>query len=387
MKLTGTWRAALALAAVIAMVAVTVGILVATPDRGSDEESERVPERAPESGSTDVPGAVEGRPAPELVGLLAWINSEPLTLESLRGNVVLIDFWTYTCINCIRTFPFLKAWHEKYADKGLVILGIHSPEFEFEKKLENVEAAAVRHGLEYPIALDSDHATWTAYRNSWWPRKYLVDQDGVVRYDHIGEGAYEETEGWIKRLLEEAGASVDGVESVMDPERLPTNRFGRVTPELYAGTRGYFNGHIGNVNEYQPLKDAEYALPDSPRSDAIYLKGLWRAEREFIRHARETADFQDALVLRYRAASVNLVIRPEEGTEPFDLLILLDGEPLNGLDTGDDVTIGEDGQSFVRVDSPRMYSLVGSPEVARHELTIAAKSDAFAFYAFTFGQE
>ena len=338
-----------------------------------------------ESGASDVQGAVEGRPAPELVGLLAWINSEPLTIESLRGKVVLVDFWTYTCINCIRTFPFLKAWHEKYADKGLVILGIHSPEFEFEKKLENVEAAAVRHGLEYPIALDSDHATWTAYRNSYWPRKYLVDQGGVVRYDHIGEGAYEETEEWIKRLLEEAGSSVDGVESVMDPQRLPTDRFRSVTPELYAGTRGYFNGHIGNVTEYQPLVDAEYALPDSPRSDAIYLKGLWRAEQEFIRHARETADFMDALVLKYQAASVNLVIRPEKGTEPFDLLILLDSEPLNELNKGDDVTIREDGRSYVRVDSSRLYGLVRSPEFARHELTIAAKSDAFAFYAFTFG--
>ena len=383
MKLTSTQRAALLVAVAIAVVGVVVGLRVTASDRSGVEEPEeeggRVEEARPSSG-----GAVEGFLAPELVGIDGWINSEPLSLAALRGKVVLVDFWTYTCVNCIRTFPYLKAWHEKYADDGLAIIGVHSPEFAFERRLENVQGAALHHGLLYPIALDSDHATWTAYRNRYWPRKYLIDKDGVVRYDHIGEGGYEETERWIQRLLEEAGAPVEGVASVKDPESIALEFRRRVTPELYAGTRGFFQGHIGNIGEYTPLQDVEYTWPDSPRANAIFLKGSWRAEEEYIQHARQTAGFEDAVLLEYRAASVNLVIRPE-GPEPFDLLLLLDGEPLGPLNKGDDVTIGEDGQSYLRVDSPRLYNLVRSPEFGGQVLTIAAKSDAFAFYAFTFG--
>ena len=150
------------------------------------------------SGLADPAGKV-GSPAPEFEGIANWINSEPLTMKELRGKVVLIDFWTYTCVNCIRTMPYLKEWHDRYADKGLVIVGVHSPEFAFEKLTGNVVESAQDFGLSYPIAQDNDMGTWRAYDNRAWPAKYLVDKDGIIRYIHLGEGAYQETEMEIRR--------------------------------------------------------------------------------------------------------------------------------------------------------------------------------------------
>ena len=146
--------------------------------------------------------------APELAGTQAWINSAPLKIQGLRGKVVLIDFWTYTCINCIRTFPYLKLWHSKYADDGLVIIGVHAPEFQFEHELENVQQAVTNHGISWPVVQDNDFETWRAYQNHYWPTKYLIDKDGIMRYSHVGEGAYAETESQIRALLEEAGADL-----------------------------------------------------------------------------------------------------------------------------------------------------------------------------------
>ena len=142
--------------------------------------------------------------APEFGGIAAWINSGPLTMEGLRGNVVLVDFWTYTCINCINTFPFLKQMHAEYADDGLVIVDVHSPEFEFEKIYDNVVDAAQKDALVWPIAQDNDFTTWNRYSNRYWPMEYLIDKDGVIRYTHIGEGAYAETEDIIRELLAES---------------------------------------------------------------------------------------------------------------------------------------------------------------------------------------
>ena len=151
-----------------------------------------------------------GVPAPEFQGIHKWLNSEPLTIAGLKGKVVLVDFWTYTCINCIPTFPYLANWNSRYAEDGLVIVGMHSPEFEFEKITANVAASARSAGLVYPIAQDNSFATWNAYGNRFWPAKYLVDKDGVIRYTHFGEGSYRATEEKIRYLLEEAGADLSG---------------------------------------------------------------------------------------------------------------------------------------------------------------------------------
>jgi len=149
-----------------------------------------------------------GPTAPEFVGIVQWLNSESLTLADLRGKVVLVDFWTYSCINCLRTLPYLRDWHEKYAGKGLVIVGVHSSEFDFEKSEDNVRQAVARERVTWPVAMDNNFETWRAYRNRFWPHKFLLDKSGVVRYDHIGEGAYLETESKIRELLAETSADV-----------------------------------------------------------------------------------------------------------------------------------------------------------------------------------
>jgi thiol-disulfide isomerase/thioredoxin len=161
-------------------------------------------------------------PAPELQGIASYINTEngePIKLADLKGNVVLFDFWTYTCINCIRTIPYLNEWHDRYADQGFVILGVHSPEFEFEKNIQNVQDAVKEFGIKYPVVLDSDHKTWNAYNNNYWPRHYLIDSQGYIRDDHIGEGGYNETEKTIQTLLAEKAALDNKTEITFDLDK------------------------------------------------------------------------------------------------------------------------------------------------------------------------
>jgi len=156
------------------------------------------------SDTTDPTQAGEvGQQAPEFKSNTPWVNTKPLSLEALKGKVVIVDFWTFSCRNCINTFPHLKEWHKNYSDDGLVIVGVHSPEFRFERDIGNLKEAITSHGIEYPVVQDNDFRIWNAYNNQYWPSKYLIDKNGVIRYTHIGEGAYEETEDWIVRLLEE----------------------------------------------------------------------------------------------------------------------------------------------------------------------------------------
>ena len=214
--------------------------------------------------------------APELVGLKGWANSEPFTLESQTGNVVLIDFWTYTCVNCLRTLPYLREWHDKYADRGLVILGVHAPEFEFEKVRENVLDAMEAHGIEYAVAQDNDMETWRAFRNRFWPAKYLIDKDGYIRYTHFGEGAYDETEAKIRELLMETGEDVSDVSpnTRLEPRvaadaRTADRNQGR-TRELFAGSiwnYGALGGRAGTVRAPRGV------LPRARRRDPLRRPG------------------------------------------------------------------------------------------------------------------
>ena len=185
--------------------------------------------------------------APELRNTGAWINSDPFTLESRRGEVVLLDFWTYTCINCQRTLPYMKSWHEKYGEAGLVVLGVHTPEFEFEELLENVQEAVDEFGLLYPIVQDNDYGTWRAFSNRYWPAKYLIDKDGYIRYTHFGEGRYEQTEQWIRALLEEAGAELSEISNETVPVTTLDIEF-----------------HDGNSDEMQSLDSIVSAYDTGP---------------------------------------------------------------------------------------------------------------------------
>ena len=359
---------------------------------------------APTPSPTETPPPASGRTgdeklAPELKDITGWINSDPFTLESQRGKVVLLDIWTYTCINCIRTLPFLKQWYEKYADQGLVIVGVHSPEFDFEKIRENVVEAVGNFGIEYPVVQDNDFGTWRALNNRYWPAKYLIDKDGYIRYTHFGEGAYDETEEKIRELLAETGMDLSRIfpDTSAGPERdsraYTENPMSSVTRELYAGyDRNYGRLQAGGEPpyimhaEYYEDQDSDilYEDPGSHENHFIYLQGLWRNEPERLVHARDTEGYEDYVAIRFYATSVNLVMAPaSSGTLVVRLTI--DDEPLKAEHAGADVMFEQDGTSYVIVDESRMYWLVDGSEFQSHELKLSSNSQEFSLFAFTFG--
>src|SRR5262249_27074269 len=245
--------------------------------------------------------------APALQGSGAWMNTAPLTPERLRGKVVLVDFWTYSCINCLRTLPYLKSWDARYRKDGLVIVGVHSPEFAFEHSLGNVRAAVQRLGIHYPVALDNDYATWTAYRNQYWPADYLIDRSGRVRDVHFGEGAYARTEAKIRQLL-----ATKLPPALAQPDRTPTELR---TPESYLGYQ-----RIGNYDG-SPLhtgRTAQYRFPATLLKDSFAYAGTWTVEGERILSGRDAR-----LRLNFLARSVHLVLTGRGAVH-----VKLNGQPL-----------------------------------------------------------
>ena len=338
--------------------------------------------------------------APELKGITGWINTEPFTLEEHRGKVVLIDFWTYTCINCIRTLPFLKDWQEKYADQGLVIVGVHSPEFEFEKIKQNVVDAVAEFGLEYRVAQDNAMETWRAFKNRFWPAKYLIDKDGYIRYTHFGEGAYDETEEKIRELLAESGVTLvdfgfdSPPEREYDPKAKGGGRLTGLTRELYAGwernysalmSGGAFPPYVRH-QEYYNQKDVpiEYVDPGIHENHFIYLHGEWRNAAESLVHTRTTQNYEDYIAILFYATSVNAVMGTGV-TDVYEVRVTLNDEPLQQGQAGADVMWDDEGNSFVVVDGPRMYRIVEVPEFGGHELKLSSNSHDFRIFAYTFG--
>ena len=338
-------------------------------------------------------GGMVGDQAPEFRGISNWINSQPLLMEELNGKVVLIDFWTYTCVNCIRTFPYLREWNDKYKDKGLVIVGVHTPEFDFEKVTANVAASIAEHDLTWPVAQDNDFGTWSAYSNRFWPAKYLVDNDGIVRYTHFGEGAYIETEEQIRNLLEESGASLGDVkistaeEPVADNRAYSRDQATRITREIYGGFRRNSSSqgiYVAHTEYYDGANQTlEYVDPGGHQNQFVYLNGLWTNGDEKLKHARETQDYSDYIALKFFATSINAVIDPEGGP-PFEVQVTIDDRPLTSEEAGADLIV-EGGRSFFKVDEPRLYEVVALPEFGGHELKLSSNSSDFAFFAFTFG--
>ena len=318
--------------------------------------------------------------APELTKISGYINSQPIMLADLRGKVVLLDFWTYSCINCIRTIPYLNAWHEKYADDGLVIVGVHTPEFEFEKNYNNVKGAVERFGINYPVVQDNEKQTWNAYENRYWPRKYLIDSEGYIRYDHIGEGAYAETEKVIQSLLAERiehnsiNSTID--QTISNPESIQNIDFSRInTPELYFGYQ-YAKEPLGNSEGYKPDQIVGYALPDDTTNiipNRIYLAGEWKNNADHMELQSEVGH----IVLSYSAKAVNIVAG---GTGKLHILeennSLTDGI-LRGTDSSEDGTVNINGQ--------RLYNLVTHEGYGNHKIVIDVVGKGFQIYTFTFG--
>ena len=369
------------------------------------------PTATPDPTATPAPQAMEYPSAPDLRQTGGWINSEPFTLDELQedGKVVLIDFWTYTCINCIRTLPYIREWHEKYADHGLVILGVHTPEFAFEHEYDNVVEAAGKFELEYPIVQDNEFGTWRAFNNRYWPAKYLIDHNGKIRYNHFGEGAYDETEMKIREILEEAGYDVGDVAASSDPgpsrdegARVATIEESQ-TRELYAGYERNYGAlmsqqmppYVRHV-EYYEAPDAKvlYEDPGEHINHFLYLNGLWLNTLESLVHARETEDYEDYIALKFYGTSVNVVMAPEshgEGEEggvpgdPYQVRIMLDDGPVPEEQAGKDIMYDSEGNSYVSVDESRMYFLVNKDEFGGGELRLTSNSPDFTVFAFTFG--
>ena len=303
-------------------------------------------------------------PAPEFVGIQAWLNSNPRTMASLKGKVVLIDFWTYSCINCVRTLPYITKWDRTYRDKGLVVIGIHAPEFEFEKDVNNVKQALVAHDIAYPVAIDNHLDTWTAFKNQYWPAHYLIDQQGRVVYTHFGEGNYGETENNIRHLL-----GLDANASTV-PET-PVSSTGQ-TPETYLGTTRAQNF----ASPEKPIADTtqQFTLPKFLPSNHWALSGKWHTEGERI----TAADAGAKLQLNFTAGKVFLVLGTKDG-QPLTATLTLNGEPLGGV-AGKDAAEGK-----LRVDRHTLYELVNQGTAHNGLLEITADAPGLEAYAFTFG--
>jgi len=297
----------------------------------------------------------------------AFINTASTTISEqlIAGNVVLVDFWTYSCINCQRTFPYLNAWHDTYGDKGLTILGVHTPEFEFEKDLTNVQRAVDQFGIKYPVVLDNDYSTWRAYNNRYWPRKYLVSLDGYIVYDHIGEGGYEETEKQIREQLE-ARAERLGVPANLPAELVsPKVATGDITtedrtPEIYFGSAR--NAYLANITRGLDGEQT-VTLPDSYTTHRVYLDGTWNI---FDEHA-ESVSGDTTIVLQFIAHQVNFVAEAPQGTV---VSLKLDGEDIDS----------------VPIKAPSLYTLVdGITDSEPHTLEITIPDAGLKAFTFTFG--
>jgi thiol-disulfide isomerase/thioredoxin len=307
--------------------------------------------------------------APEFTETEDWFNTpgdRPLTLASLRGRVVLVDFWTYTCINCIRTLPYLKAWNATYAKDGLTIVGVETPEFDFEKNASNVSDAIGQFGLRYPVVQDNNMGTWNAYGNEYWPADYLIDAKGEVRYATFGEGDYDKTETAIRSLLAEAGHQVGGMShptGVVKPSEI-------ATPETYMGTlraQGWINGPQAGTHDYGPPPSGALPLNDFAYS------GTWK-----IGEQPAQAVSGAGVDLEFKAKHVYLVLS-SPGERPLQVQVLLDGHPISAADAGEDVHGG-----VVTVRRERLYSLVSLPRDEQHRLSLRF-ADGVTGYDFTFG--
>ena len=320
---------------------------------------------------------VEGS-LPSLAGATGWLNSPPLTTAGLRGSVVLVDFWTYTCINWLRTLPYLRAWAERYKQHGLAVIGVHTPEFDVEHDLDNVRRAVKELRVDYPVAVDSDYAIWSAFDNHYWPALYVVDAQGQIRHHRFGEGGYQESEMILQQLLTEAGSSgigqdlvsVDptGIEAAADWDSLrsPENYLGYQRTENFASS----NGAVLNTRHV-------YAAPTGLRLNHWALSGDWTVQAQ----ATVLHQAEGRIVYRFHARDLHLVMGPPAPGTPVRFRARLDGEP-PGAAHGTDV----DDQGNGTVTEPRLYQLIRQPgPVSERTFEITFLNPGVHAYAFTFG--
>jgi thiol-disulfide isomerase/thioredoxin len=336
-------------------------------------------------------------PGKELADIQDYINSPTILADGMASTtapfkladfvgkkVILIDFWTYSCINCLRTIPYLNAWYQKYKDEGLVIVGVHTPEFDFEKNYANVAAAVQRLGIQYPVALDSDMGTWNAYNNIYWPAEYLIDIDGFVVHNSIGEGDYAATEEAIQAALKERDQVLglpDTVSTgIVDPATaISMDPNGVQSPETYFGSAR--NEYLGNGNQgmagMQTLN-----LPTSPMPNTLYLGGIWNFTDQYAENTGTSAD----IVFNYSAKNVYIVAAAgatnlAASKNGVKLKILIDGQPISAAQAGTDVA----ADGTVTITGNRLYSIVNGTDYGTHVLHIQVEGPGLDAYTFTFG--
>ncbi|ULR45760.1 cytochrome c biogenesis protein DipZ [Rhizobium sp. K102] len=348
--------------------------LAAAPSEVASNDATIVAADAKRPFRSDLP--VEGY-APSLDGAVEWLNSKPLTTEELRGKVVLVDFWTYSCINCIRTIPYTKAWAEKYADQGLVVIGVHSPEFAFEKKIDNVKSAIGDFKIGYPVAVDNDYQIWRAFENSYWPAAYLIDAMGQIRYHHFGEGNYGRTEKAIQDLLREAGSEMTASAPVA-----PDAKGVEAGPDL---------GNVRSGETYLGYEQAtNFSSPEGLQADAPQnysiskpglngwgLSGTWTVGKD-----QATLDQAGGgITYRFSARDLHLVLGPGDEAKPVRFQVKIDGKA-PGADHGSDIDADGNGA----VTATRLYQLVRqSGTVTARNFEIRFLDPGVQAYAFTFG--
>jgi len=324
------------------------------------------------------PSIVGSSPLSGLSGATGWINSKPLTAKQLKGKVVLVDFWTYSCINCLRSLPYIEAWAQKYKDSGLVVIGVHTPEFDFEKQLPNVQKAVQKFGVTYPIALDSNQAIWNAFHNEFWPAHYFIDATGKVRYEHFGEGNYDQSEQWIQQLLQERAAKpmpagavtveAKGVEAAADMSDVRS-------PETYIG---YARAqHFASPGGFAYSAEKLYTAPLHPSLNQWGLEGKW------VDHL-QSAVLNSAggrIVFHFHARDLHLVLGPTADGKPVHFRVTIDGEA-----PGDNHGVDSDSQGNGVVTDHRLYQLVRQKGVVTdHTFAIEFEDPGVQAFSFTFG--
>ncbi len=324
------------------------------------------------------PSIVGSSPLGGLSGATGWINSKPLTAKDLKGKVVLVDFWTYSCINCLRAVPYVRAWADKYKDSGLVVIGVHTPEFDFETQTTNVQKAIDKFGITYPVALDSNHAIWNAFHNEYWPAHYFIDAKGKVRYEHFGEGEYDQSERWIQELLNEANAKPmaattvsvhgQGVQAAPDMSNVHS-------PETYIGYER--TRHFASPSGIRPDAEQTYALPQNPTLNQWGLGGKWTDNGEMaVLH-----EPGGKILFRFHARDLHLVVGPTADGKPVRFRVTIDGQA-----PGDNHGVDTDAQGNGVVTDHRLYQLVRQKgAITDHVFVIEFQDAGVQAFAFAFG--
>ncbi|MGD1045393.1 MAG: redoxin domain-containing protein [Bacteroidota bacterium] len=318
--------------------------------------------------------------APELYGSF-WLNSKPISLRDHSGEVVLVDFWDYTCVNCIRTLPYIQEWQKKYKAFGLTIVGVHTPEFEFAASPERVQKAIEKFKITYPVMLDNEAIIWNVYSIRYWPTRCLIDRDGYIRFVQHGEGGYVEFERALQQLLSEAGSHGE-LPALTVPFREEDHAGAvcfRPTSELYLG---YLRGALGNTEGYNPESTLEYTDPGIYLPERIYATGKWMNERQCLRFDGSGGE-DGAILLPYQAREVNAVMGSRDGSI-CEVAVQQNSQPLREEISGEDIIQFPKQLSSFFVDTPRMYMIVRNKEFGSHLLKLTTSNPNLEIYSFSF---